>query len=438
MFTILRNFFMNKKIIGALSILTASSFFVATASPAFAYDSSSDVATSSAAFEMQRDGVSIADGVYTALEDEYQYDYSSNTSGWTGDSFDGFGYFRVFNDGCSTAFDFNMLNADSTVVEGGVSTFTFIGDTGSAFWNCFNDDSATFTLNATLTLSGTFAKWDYSITGTPGDTYINDLTAEISGNLGSDDTSIYSVSDNTMVSSDDNDGDTMLLWYADTASVGWDVTDGNDDVSLQTPAANPVSLIVGFRDYDDCSYQAAYDASLTDVASLPDLFGSDLAYYSCLSAGSVDMAAGETVVLPLALNDEVSWYFDNNNNLGDPAGFNPTEEQGYGYTGTVTGLPAGVTGEFSVNADLQPVLTLSGTPTETGSFTPQVSISTESYDSDNSIWDREYPLKAVGTVNVTGLPETGSSSNNVLAYAATMLLVGGAFVGMRKVLGKRA
>ncbi|TFC93117.1 MULTISPECIES: hypothetical protein [Cryobacterium] len=325
-----------------------------------AADIQSEIFTSSVAW-------SYIDDQTGSIGDARQYDYESDVTGWTDDAFDDFGYLTL-TDPVSGGY-WNFLAdqpAMSTINDGGTSTLTM---TGTSVWTYPADSPsplaegfvppAQYTVVLTLTLEGNYARWSYAIDGPD----VEGLELEFGGNLGSDTDSVFLTDDTTVVSSDGGTytpGDPVLGYSAVTDGTfnGWFTNDLDDEVSARATGAANFAVTLVAADWTVCGFDEAQTFVESIVSTLPTTFGESYETFgSCFTFEPVALKQGVAVnqVLVYTVAPELI-------------------EFGYFVDGYVTAelpdLPAGLSYASETLEDGTVQITLTGTPTEGGSFTP--------------------------------------------------------------------
>jgi len=359
-----------------------------------------------------------------ALSDAYfAYNGATDLYGWTDDAFDNIGSATVFD--CSAGSGSVSLvfteAAPPVIVPGGTSVFSLTSTGNVDPVNC-----APFTVNATVTFQGNFARWAYTLSGD-----FNDF--RFAGDVGSDGAGTVTAPDSsTILESDSDVNDPSLAFQATTTGVGtWAGSPAFESFSYTatgTPTA--VTVVVAVADYTYVSGQAEADAYLASIAStlsttsfgtsFPLFQGTDAPDFTAQSFSvgtAVNAAAPYTYVAGLYYGSD---YFDN-------------LDSGETVDVSVGTLPAGLTAVVTYTADTAatPIITLSGTPTTPGVYSVPVTFFLSDVD------DRFNPLFAVLSITVTGGPAlaaTGVDAAPTLAGGAGVLMAGLAmvFVSLRR------
>jgi hypothetical protein len=322
---------------GALTLVSLG-LGVAPASAA-----SPDIPTASVIWES-------VDDTTGSINDAYQYDNASNVEGWTSDAFDGYGYFTLTDPVNNESWNFVANEGESTsnVVPGGTSTLTLRGTTN---WTVDNYDVV-----LTLTLEGNFARWSYAISGPQ----VATLVSEFDGNLGSDEDSTFLTNDTTVVSNDTGYGDPVLGYSVATNGTfgGWTTVEGDDQPRARVTGAGVFAVTLVAADWNVCGFDQAKAFVGSIVADLPGNFGSSYQTIgSCIVFAPVSLQQG------VAVNQELSYTVDPR--LTDDGYFSDNV-----VTAELPDLPAGLSYTSVRQEDGSIVITLTGTPTGSGTFTP--------------------------------------------------------------------
>ena len=240
----------------------------------------------------------------------------------------------------------------------------------------------------TLELEGSTARWVVTPTAGP-----SDATIVIDGNLGSDgnETVVVVDPDTAVVSSDIGARD--LVIGAQIAAPDGAVTSEAGDGSLDFTfvSSGPATIVVAVQDFAPCARQVAIDEMIDRVANLTEGFGEvipgALECATVTAPATLDQGAPVDQELAFAIDPlvdastsgGVSVNFSLANGpgpyLGDPSAVGSS----------VVGLPAGVIGTVDLATQ---TLTLTGTPTESGSFSAALIL----YRTDV----RDYQFRVVG------------------------------------------
>lgn len=376
------------------------------------------------------------------VEDWASYlDATANLYGWTDDAFDGWGDVTL-SDGEGGTWTLDQSTHDSlTVGADGTTTIVFTGNTSDAL--LFASD---YDVTATVTLQGSFAQWSVDVARSDEDPVDADLIVTIGGDLGSDSDSTFDVTGTSMVmvSNDTGIADPVMAWEATATGGtfdGWDVADGSGTVLASTTGSSSFAVTVAMVEWDPCSFDAAVAYAESIKSSLVENFGAALdPFNSCLTVEPLTLTYGVattamlTYSLPTFLTDPEGdySYFGS----GDPFEVQPVVVD-------IQGLPAGVTYTSSQDPATGVVtVQFAGSPTEGGTFTPQVTFAhlhtaeplapfrTFGFEPAVGGDYYDYPEFAAMTMTVT-LPQTGingAESTALLALSGGVIVAGAAAV----------
>lgn len=306
------------------------------------------------------------------IGDAAQYDYESDVWGWTGDAFDGFGELTLTDPVSGSTWQFvSDQPAVSTIVDGGTSTLTMTGTADFAAEVGFSPVTP-YTVVLTLTLEGNYARWSYSIDGPD----VASLLIEFGGNLGSDGDSVFLTDETSVVSSDGGsyvEGDPVLGYsvVTDGAFDGWYTSDEDDQVSARATGASNFAVTLVTADWNACGFDEAQTFVESIVSTLPSTFGESYETFgSCLTFEPVALKQGVAVnqVLAYTVAPELidfDYFLDGN------------------VTADLPNLPAGLDYSTETLEDGTVQITLTGTPTEGGTFTP-TAIFYQTYPEENN------------------------------------------------------
>ncbi len=387
---------------GGLAALAAVGF----ASPVFA--ASSDVNTPGWFWNSVWDSGQTIEDV-SAFHENYM---GTGLDIWgSNDAFDGFFSPSPFNVTYPAYADqsVSLASVSATYVGGGVSTI--VGGASVDFGG-----GITFDMSATLTIQGSYAKWDFAFANT-GTGDLAQLGVAISGNLGSDLTTDYALVDaNSWISTDGGptgeNGDPVLGWHFATAGA-WSLNavDGDDQMEIDF-AAGPATLTVSLLELDACTFDAAVAAMTALVPTLPATFGATntpLFSTNCLAIG-----APTAITLGTSTNQVLS-LTETGGLVGSPL---------YGADAadylrmTPLNLPAGMALALEFDAGTGfPSLRLTGTAP---AGTTVVSVLTYL---DGGGGDFYYPLVSTFTLR-SELAETGSNAAMTASVSGGLILAG--------------
>ncbi len=420
---------MNKLAKGLIAASSALALGVGSAAisaaPAFAYDDS--VVTQTMDWQAFNSGSA-------NISDAYYFDNTFGIEGWTGDIFDTyFDTYAWYEGGGETALT-NWVEDSSGLDNGGVSTWSG--------HQTVTIDTIDITVNLTVTFDGNYVKYSYAV-ATTGNIALVQINVE--GASGANDSVCYDFTiDDTFITTDlydgsDSDCDVtadypsagyvgdsvgvyqLMVPMGGAIQQGWEVANGNENILAYVQGGATFDIIVGAFDYNPLGgFQLAYSHA-EDVTGGPlsdafgeqtKTFGNDFSIADASYGGaekSLPVVTGDAVATVGYLNDGSVVWTD----------------------GKVSGLPAGVTGTFvqdETTGDLS--LTLSGTPTETGSFTPEVVLYHPALLLALTDTIGDHPVYFTFNLTAEGLPDTGMSASALTAttLGGVSLLLAGAVI----------
>lgn len=355
------------------------------------------------------------------LEDAYSdYDTAGELQGWTFDAFDGIGNISV--DDCSAGTGSvtpSFVNAVPPVITaGGTTTFNLTATGNVDPVNCTD-----FTINAVVTMQGSFVRWAYTLTGD-----YNEL--HFFGNLGSDGGGTYTQPDPTTVLESDGDAsDPSLAFQATTSGTGaWNIPAGIgtfEYVASGSPAT--VTFVAAVADYTYLTGQAAANAYLASIASTLSTTSFGAAFPLFQGTDAPDFAA-QTFTTGAAVPGVTAAYtHDANLYYGDE--YFDNTDTGLTVDARIGTLPAGLTAVVSYAAVTgAPIVTLSGTPTVAGTFSVPI---TFILDAGGTAVTPLFSTLSI-TVNAATLAVTGTDTLPTLVGGAGVLMAGLVVVFMTK------
>ena len=340
--------------IAAAATVVALSLAGALLGPAAAFADQIDISTNSILWS----GVDDSTG---NIGEGERYDVANDAFGWNYDALDGFPFRFTLSDPEQGNWDFSGTPSVSEIVQGGTSTITTTGTT--------TDWAEPYTVVLTLTLQGNYAHWSYTMSNpTAG---LGNSSVAFQGDIGSDTDSSYQVNGNTLVSNDEGNGGDPVIGYnvvTDGVFDSWIVTDTNDEPVATATAAGQFDVYLVLYGYTPCSdgFATAKSAVTSLVQTLPATFGEryDDAG-SCITVTPVSLTRG-------AVADEVLSYTIDGA-LTTPSDYvSASYFTDYSVSSVVDDLPAGLTATSVTQEDGSIIVTISGTPTVSGSFTSRL------------------------------------------------------------------
>ena len=279
----------------------------------------------------------------------------------TSDAYDTFGNVIGYNEN-GTEF---LITSDNTVVEGNTITFT-----DYHVWSATAQEWVDVVVTRTFT--GNTVTWDVQVFST-GTTDPSTLQISISGNLGSDDASVFTSFESGILGSNDGYyGDPQLLWNSYGATQEY--TDGLDDIFFHYGTTGHAVLQNTLVDYESCPDVTAIETLTATVANdwegyanteLPAATG-----VVCIAVTPADFSATVGVPMEVTLDITTASTYDFSGGAWDDAWDLPA---GLSYTvvyDEVTGAPTQIV--------------ISGTPTADGAGSMSLEI-WDDYGMDNTI-----------------------------------------------------
>ncbi|HLP23310.1 MAG TPA: hypothetical protein VK139_04630 [Microbacteriaceae bacterium] len=340
--------------IASVSAVVAGSVLLA-ASPALA--APVDIYTNNATWYAIYDDEPNIDDIYSRAAD---FQGSGLTlGGWTGDALDGLAYSttEVFWDAeVGEIADVTWISGN-LVTGGPVITGSYTGT-----YAYEGDFITSGTVTAELVVQGSFAKWTFQAISddawpAPG--------ISVTGNTGADSDADYTDVDGGITINDGLTGD-MIVGLATNGFVN--ATDG-DDIFYVVNGSSTLTFTIATLDYNPCSADGALDHMAELVPTFADIFGTDLEpFYNTNCYGPAQPSDSLTV----GTEADLSLTFESGEGLDDYNGGDNWASDNYAdwTLGVVNGLPDGVDYEWVYDDDSQrAALHLTGTPTESGTFT---------------------------------------------------------------------
>lgn len=306
----------------------------------------SDFSTATVTFE----GVCSSDGT---IDDAYLTN--------AGDAYDIFGNVIGYNEN-GTEF---LITSDDTVVEGNTITFT-----DYHVWSATAEEWVDVVVTRTFT--GNTVTWDVQVFST-GTTDPSTLQISISGNLGSDEESVFTSFESGILGSNDGYyGDPQQLWNSYGATQEY--TDGLDDIFFHYGTTGHAVLQNTLIDYEACPDVPAIEAYTATVANDWETYANTdltaVAGLVCLAVSPSDFSGTVGVPMEVTLDITTAASYDFSGGAWDDAWDLPA---GLSYTviyDEVTGAPI--------------QLVISGTPTAEGNGSMSLEI-WDDYGMDNTI-----------------------------------------------------
>lgn len=279
------------------------------------------------------------------------------SAGWTGDAIDGAldDWQVTTTAGVTESIDWTT---GTQTTAAGRSTWTYTGTTVSTGVE----------VAASLEIQGNTVRWIVTPTAGPADAVI-----EAVANLGSDgnETVVEVTPDTAVVTSDDLAVDPVIGFSIDAADGLIDSESGDGEVDFSFTTASAATIVAALQDYAPCAEQVAIDAMIDRVATLQANFGitieGALDCAAVAAPAAVTLGAATSQVLAVTIDPAVDAVTDGTS--GRNIGFDSPDGAYLEFPdvveSTTTGLPAGLTASFDPVAQ---TLTLSGTPTQSGTF----------------------------------------------------------------------
>ena len=342
-----------RRSITAASTVVALAVAGALLVPAAAFAGQIDISTDSIRWSSINDTTGY-------IEDGETYDFENNAFGWNSDALDGLPDPFTLSDPNQGNWDFVATTSASDIVQGGTSTITMTGTT--AGW------TNPYTVVLTLTLQGNYAHWSYALSNpTIG---LASSSVSFTGNIGSDGSTEHVINGNTLVSTDGGNGDPVLGYdvVTDGTFGAWSFTASPDEPKATATAAGQFDVYLVLHGYTPCAngFATATAAVTSLVTTLPATFGER---YD--DAGSCITVTPVSLTRDVATNEVLSYTIDAA--LTTPGDF---FSEGYFTDGlvstVVSGLPAGLTATSVVQPDGSIIVTITGTPTVSGTFTSRL------------------------------------------------------------------
>lgn len=360
------------------------------------------------------------------IEDGDTYDAANNAYGWNSDALDGLPDPFTLFDPDQGRWDFIATTSESNIVQGGTSTITMTGTTA--------DFADPYTVVLTLTLQGNYAHWSYAISNpTIG---LENSSVSFTGNIGSDSDSEYVATGNTLVSDDTGFGDPVLGYNVVTDGTfgSWIVAEGNDNPEATATAAGHFDVYLVLYGYTPCAngFATATAAVTSLVPTLPSTFGER---YD--DAGSCITVTPVSLTRDVAANEVLSYTVDAF--LTTPSDyFTDSFFTDRPVSTVVDDLPAGLTATSVAQEDGSIIVTISGTPTVSGTFTSRLLFAQDNGDGGfvnqvlgSIVFTVADPAAAGGPVladppAVGGpvLANTGVDAAGAMGLASALLLAG--------------
>ena len=389
----------------ALALASAGALLV----PSAAFADSVDISTDSILWS----GVNDMTGY---IEEAERYDVKNRAYGWNYDSFDGFPSPFTLTDPDKGDWQFIATTSVSDIVEGGKSVITMTGSTTE--W------ADPYTVVLTLTLQGNYAHWAYAVSNpTIG---LKNSSVSFTGDIGSDDDSEYVVNGNTLVSDDTGIDDPIIGYNAVTDGTfgGWTVDNGRDNPEVTAAGAAQFEVYLLLYGYTPCQNGFATAKSLVTnlVPTLPATFGER---YN--DAGTCITVTPLTLTRGVPVNEVLAYTID--------AALTTTSryiQQNYftdlPVSSIVDDLPAGLTATSVVQPNGSIIVTISGTPTTSGTFTSRLLFAHQQgeggEDLDQILGSITITVADPAVAAVPVLPATGVDATSAIGLGGALLLAG--------------
>lgn len=376
-----------------------------TALPASA-DNSQDINVQTSAIDWQT--LNTTTGI---LYNARPHRINPDITGWTDAAFNRFGHLALTEG--DRSWEFSASTTDLDVHEGGTSTLTLTGNTGTELYG-------NFTVKLVLTFQGNYGRWSYSITG--GNTA--NVTSTLFANLGSDQSTHTEQKGNTLLAWDGPELFSPVLGFAvDTNGSAPTFTPDAafpSNINIATTGASTFTTTVLVQDYVagfESSQQAALDFVRGTLPALKRHFGETTGVQDSLIP-----LTGTTVDADVAISQDVEASFDQR--LIDFHYFAHPTYKPVIHVGT---LPAGL--QLTATDNLEPefpalaaraagdqpvapmTFTLSGTATTPGVYTVPVTVYL--IERDPQVPMDFQALRAVPAVNDEGQPGTNPLDTSV-------------------------
>ncbi|WP_156159146.1 hypothetical protein [Demequina gelatinilytica] len=301
-----------------------------------------------------------------------------DVTGWTADAFDGFldSMYFMASDNYVTVNPSSFSYVSGIGIWGG--TTELVWDAGFSLFDPTSDDLYDYTATLTLSLEGSYARWDIDVVADVPTTdtarVIDAMEWGIRGELGSDEGTVYDQVDARSLVSHDSDGWDPIVAYhgvADTVSIEAFDEDDRPWFYMNLTAAGHAALVVSLQDYAPCARDAAIEAQVAAAASLDRTFGEALlppATDACMTVGAAD-AVTEGVAfeqaLPLELTEEGSSSWQ----VGLAEGRFAPETEDITTEFSVLDAPEGVDAEFVLDEETEEArVVLTGTVDVAGTY----------------------------------------------------------------------
>jgi len=265
-----------------------------------------------------------------------------------------------------------------SIVQGGTSVITMTGTT--AGW------AHPYTVVLTLTLAGNYVHWAYDISNpTNPDGLLNSsVSFEGENEAGTD--SVYVESGTTLVVDDTGIGAPVVGYNAVTNGIfgGWDAVNGDPDVEVSADDASQFDVYVVLHGYTPCAngFTLAKAAVTALVPTLPATFGeryNDAG--ACITWTPLSLIRGVPVnqVLVYTIDPALTTPFDDWYSVSESYFIDEI------VSSVVENLPAGLTATSDQQLDGSFIVTISGTPTTSGTFTSRLLFAQDSGGGFNQI-----------------------------------------------------
>lgn len=249
--------------------------------------------------------------------------------GFTADAFDGFlfsihAYYAVLDAPVA------LTPVSASWVDGGLSTIRSHGYVDFGNGRELNVD-------VTLEIQGNYARWTFAGSNLPG------ARLEVSGDLGSDtSTVVVPVDATSFVTHDLYGSDPIIGYQVSGAGAAIEAASGDEDITVRFDAPGTSSLVVALQDYSPCARDAAIAEMTARAPALASTFGAtiDPPTDTCITvAAPAAFVAGATtdqtldVTIDAALEPALAGFLQNPD-----------------FRFTAVGLPSGLTLDLDVDA----------------------------------------------------------------------------------------
>jgi hypothetical protein len=376
-----------------------------------------------------------------AIKDLYVSDREGGVGGWTANPFNAAGALHVEGP-CGYSDDFGHGDDGAHLVD------SYTSDDGAQVfelgWTLYTDcDDIDIDIAATVTVKGNYIRWEYKVLG--------DEDAMLTFNVDTtyavfDDAVWDKVGTDAVVGSSTYTGLTPSAWKFSTDAPEAQVSVRNNLMSYS--GSDNATYLTATLAVADATPKTGYPAAVAQLKALAptleDTFGETYGVFYGTDGPVFDATKGEKGV---ALDADIAYEFAGLGNNGEDQYFFPGNEESFvGYElGT---LPAGVTVSVTFDTETgRPVVHVSGTPTEVGTFQVpltffrvEANLNDSDNDNDNmrflplgTTLDFEFADVAAPAVDDTKkLAETGIEGAPLGFGALALLVLGFGVIGARR------